>query len=154
MDKYESVHGKDVSSFDFTSTHRLPTVSAAQALDDLKTDRRQFLPTGLETLDHTLAGVSPDDGSGPLRCRGIRKGQILEVWGPPASGKTTLALQIAANALQDGCKVVWVGQSAFSCLGEPVLQPGWTAERNEQTHFMLYALIDLTTYYVSRALLR
>ncbi|KAI0410253.1 P-loop containing nucleoside triphosphate hydrolase protein [Xylaria grammica] len=105
MDKYESIHGKDTSSFDFTSTHRLPTVSAAQAFDDLKTNPRQLIPTGLKALDWALAGVSREHPSEP---RGIQKGQIVEVWGPPASGKTTLAMQIAANTLRDGYKVVWV----------------------------------------------
>ncbi|KAI1828466.1 P-loop containing nucleoside triphosphate hydrolase protein [Xylaria intraflava] len=108
MDKYESIHGKDVSSFDFTSTHRLPTVSAAQAFDDLETDPQQFIPTGIEVLDRTLAGVSLDDDVGPQRHSGIRKGQIIEVWGPPGSGKTTFAMQLTARALQDRGSVVWV----------------------------------------------
>ncbi|KAL1835664.1 hypothetical protein VTJ49DRAFT_6257 [Mycothermus thermophilus] len=33
---YHAIHGHDVSSFDLPSTHRLPTVSAAQALEDLE----------------------------------------------------------------------------------------------------------------------
>ncbi|RYC65526.1 hypothetical protein CHU98_g720 [Xylaria longipes] len=111
MDKYESIHGKDVSSFDFTSTHRLPTVSAAQAFDDLKTGPRQYIHTGLEGLDQTLAGVSLENDDGLRHYRGIQKGQIVEVWGPPASGKTTFAMQIAANTLQDGGGVVWVGSN-------------------------------------------
>ncbi|KAI0442525.1 P-loop containing nucleoside triphosphate hydrolase protein [Xylaria telfairii] len=113
MDKYESIHGKDESSFDLTSTHRLPTVSAAQAFDDLKTGPRQFIHTGLEALDQTLAGVSFEDGDESRQHRGIRKGQIVEVWGPPASGKTTFAMQIAANTLQDGCRVVWVANFVY-----------------------------------------
>ncbi|KAI1736749.1 P-loop containing nucleoside triphosphate hydrolase protein [Xylaria scruposa] len=108
MDKYESIHGKDESSFDFTSTHRLPTVSAAQVFDDLKTGPPQFLRTGLEALDRTLAGVSLENDDEPQHYGGIQKGQIVEVWGPPASGKTTIAMQIASNTLQDGCRVVWV----------------------------------------------
>ncbi|KAI0459348.1 P-loop containing nucleoside triphosphate hydrolase protein [Xylaria acuta] len=121
MDKYESIHGKDVSSFDFASTHRLPTVSAAQAFDDLRTGSRQLIHTGLEALDQALAGVSLEDGDEPRHYRGIQKGQIVEVWGPPASGKTTFAMQIAANTLQDGCGVVWVDTSHPLChhrLGE------------------------------------
>ncbi|RWA07479.1 hypothetical protein EKO27_g7636 [Xylaria grammica] len=104
MDKYESIHGKDTSSFDFTST-------PAQAFDDLKTNPRQLIPTGLKALDWALAGVSREHPSEP---RGIQKGQIVEVWGPPASGKTTLAMQIAANTLRDGYKVVWVGPSSIT----------------------------------------
>ncbi|KAI1298954.1 P-loop containing nucleoside triphosphate hydrolase protein [Xylaria venustula] len=108
MDKYESIHGRDVSSFDFTSTHRLPTISAAQAFDDLETDPRQFVPTGLEALDTALANISVEDRDGLSRRRGFQKGQIAEIWGPPASGKTTFGMQIAANTLLDGGKVVWV----------------------------------------------
>ncbi|KAI1118717.1 P-loop containing nucleoside triphosphate hydrolase protein [Nemania sp. NC0429] len=111
MDKYESIHGKDVSSFDFSSTHRLPTVSAAQVFDDLEADSRQSIATGLEALDRALADVALEDGDRPQRCRGIQKGQITEVWGPPGSGKTTLAMQIAANTLRDGCGVVWVADT-------------------------------------------
>ncbi|KAI1367318.1 P-loop containing nucleoside triphosphate hydrolase protein [Xylaria arbuscula] len=91
MDKYESIHGKDESSFDFTSTHRLPTISAAQAFDDLKTNAQHFIPTGLEVLDSALADVALEDGDEPQRHRGFQKGQVVEIWGPPASGKTTFA---------------------------------------------------------------
>ncbi|KAI1809852.1 P-loop containing nucleoside triphosphate hydrolase protein [Poronia punctata] len=113
MDKYEAVHGKDVSSFDFTSTHRLPTVSAAQALEDLETDPRQFIPTGLETLDRTLANVLAQGSEGPQNYGGVQKGQIIEVWGPPGSGKTTM--QLVTKALRDGSKAVWVDTSQYLC---------------------------------------
>ncbi|TGJ79670.1 hypothetical protein E0Z10_g9092 [Xylaria hypoxylon] len=114
MDKYESIHGKDMSSFDFTSTresnddNNVFLRETAQAFDDLKTDPQQFIPTGVEALDLALADVSLEDRDAPRRYRGIQKGQIVEVWGPPASGKTTLGMQMAANTLLDGCKVVWV----------------------------------------------
>ncbi|KAI1131376.1 P-loop containing nucleoside triphosphate hydrolase protein [Nemania abortiva] len=155
MEKYESIHGKDVSSFDFSSTHRLPTVSAAQALDDLKTDPQQFITTGLDALDRELSGLSDvsfEDTDGSQPCRGIQKGQIIEVWGPPASGKTTLAygfnlhavlsyelrssiysMQMTANTLRDGRGVVWVDTFYSLChhrLGEmmsvPCSSPGGT----------------------------
>ncbi|KAI0537579.1 P-loop containing nucleoside triphosphate hydrolase protein [Xylaria digitata] len=115
MDKYESMHGKDISSFDFTSTHRLPTISAAQAFDDLKTDPPQFILTGIEALDWALADVSLGGHDESQRYKGIQKGQVVEVWGPPASGKTTLAMQIAANTLLDGSKVVWVDTFHHIC---------------------------------------
>ncbi|CAJ2502128.1 Uu.00g049810.m01.CDS01 [Anthostomella pinea] len=110
MDRYEAIHGQDVSSFDLTSTHRLPTVSAAQALEDLKSDPRRFLSTGLDGLDSAVNDVStadPDLG-------GIEKGQVVEVWGPPGSGKTAFAMQLAANTLRDGSKVVWVASQTAS----------------------------------------
>ncbi|KAJ3578692.1 hypothetical protein NPX13_g1871 [Xylaria arbuscula] len=115
MDKYESIHGKGESSFDFTSTHRLPTISAAQAFDDLKTNAQHFIPTGLEVLDSALADVALEDGDEPQRHRGFQKGQVVEIWGPPASGKTTFAMQTAANTLRDGCRVVWVDTSSSLC---------------------------------------
>ncbi|KAJ2997526.1 hypothetical protein NUW58_g631 [Xylaria curta] len=93
MDKYESIHGRDVASFDFASTHRLPTVSAAQALDDLKTRPRQLIPTGLEALDQALAGVSHEDGGGSQRRRGIRKG-------PGPAARRFQVLQYLISALQ------------------------------------------------------
>ncbi|KAJ8127454.1 hypothetical protein O1611_g6182 [Lasiodiplodia mahajangana] len=124
MERYESIHGKDVSSFDFSSTHRLPTVSAAQALDDLKTDPQRFITTGLDDLDQALAGmpdVPLDDGDGSQQpCRGIQKGQVVEVWGPPASGKTTLAMQMAINTLRDGRGVVWVGTTTSLNMSDAV----------------------------------
>lgn len=81
---------------------RLPTVSAAQALDDLKTDPQQFITTGLEALDQALANVSDlslGDDEGSQLCRGIQRGQVVEVWGPPASGKTTLAYDLNLRAV-------------------------------------------------------
>ncbi|KAI0972598.1 P-loop containing nucleoside triphosphate hydrolase protein [Xylaria arbuscula] len=125
MDKYESIHGRDVSSFDFTSTHRLPTISAAQAFDDLETDPRQFVPTGLEALDTALASISVEDRDGPHRRRGFQKGQVAEIWGPPASGKTTFGMQVAANTLLDGGKVVWVGRLS-KVIGSSCSIPGGT----------------------------
>ncbi|KAI0523631.1 P-loop containing nucleoside triphosphate hydrolase protein [Xylaria bambusicola] len=115
MDKNESIHEKDVSNLDFTSTHRLPTISAAQAFDDLKSNVRQFIPTGIEALDSALADGSLESLDEPQRHRGFQKGQVVEVWGPPASGKTTLAMQTTANVLADGCKVVWVDTSSSLC---------------------------------------
>ncbi|KAI1176784.1 P-loop containing nucleoside triphosphate hydrolase protein [Nemania sp. FL0916] len=110
MDRYESIHGKDEASFDFSSTHRLPTVSAAQAFDDLKNDPLQFVTTGLEALDLNLADapLGNGDGDGSQRCSGLQTGQVVEIWGPPASGKTTLAMQMAVNTLRSGRRVVWV----------------------------------------------
>lgn len=35
-----------------------------------------------------------EDGDEPQQHRGIQKGQIIEVWGPPASGKTTFAYDL------------------------------------------------------------
>ncbi|KAI1800259.1 P-loop containing nucleoside triphosphate hydrolase protein [Daldinia bambusicola] len=105
---YPSIHGQDISSFDLTSTHRLPTVSAAQALEDLGTDPQRFLPTNIEALDQTLNDVIPESNNTSPRPGGLQKGQVIEIWGPPGSGKTSFGTQLAANVLRQGEKVVWV----------------------------------------------
>jgi recombination protein RecA len=48
------------------------------------------IPTGAISLDLAL-GVG-----------GVPRGRVIEIYGPEASGKTTLALQILANAQKDG----------------------------------------------------
>ncbi|KAI2782484.1 P-loop containing nucleoside triphosphate hydrolase protein [Daldinia loculata] len=105
---YPSIHGQDISSFDLTSTHRLPTISAAQALEDLGTDPQRFLPTNIEALDQVLNDVIGESSSTLPRPGGLQKGQVIEIWGPPGSGKTSLGTQLAANVLRQGEKVVWV----------------------------------------------
>ncbi|KAI0120393.1 P-loop containing nucleoside triphosphate hydrolase protein [Hypoxylon sp. NC0597] len=105
---YQSIHGQDISSFDLTSTHRLPTISAAQALEDLGTDPRRFISTGLETFDQALNDVIGESSSALPRPGGLQKGQVVEIWGPPGSGKTAFGVHLAANTLRKGEKVIWV----------------------------------------------
>ncbi|KAK3398747.1 putative RAD55 protein [Sordaria brevicollis] len=103
---YHERHGHDVASFDdLPSTHRMPTVSAADALDDLNDgDNSPFIPTGLEALDAALKpSLDIDIASG-----GVQKGQVTEIWGPPGVGKTAFGIQLAASCLSDGKGVVWV----------------------------------------------
>ncbi|KAF4865739.1 hypothetical protein CGCSCA1_v013821 [Colletotrichum siamense] len=95
MEKYHAVHEEDVSSFDLSSTHRLPTVSAAQVLEDLDDDLSRHVSTGLKRLDEALSSDDTVDTSGSKRSGGILRGQVTEVWGPPGTGKT--ALGFAAN---------------------------------------------------------
>lgn len=53
------------------------------------------LKTGMPALDSIIGG-------------GLPHGKIAEVYGLEQTGKTTLSLQIAANAQKNGLKVVWV----------------------------------------------
>lgn len=110
---HQSVHGQDISSFDLTSTHRLPTVSAAQALEDLGTDPQRFIPTNLPSLDQALNDVISDSSSALPRPGGLQKGQVIEIWGPPGSGKTAFGIQLAANILCQGEKVIWMGSTPY-----------------------------------------
>lgn len=114
---YPSIHGQDISSFDLTSTHRLPTISAAQALEDLGTDPQRFLPTNIEALDQVLNDVIGESSSTLPRPGGLQKGQVIEIWGPPGSGKTSLGTQLAANVLRQGEKVVWMGSIRYLPVG-------------------------------------
>ena len=64
------------------------------------------ISTGALSLDLALGG------------RGIPKGRIVEIFGPESSGKTTLALTVAANAQKIG------GTAAFID-AEHALDPSW-----------------------------
>ncbi|KAI0158993.1 P-loop containing nucleoside triphosphate hydrolase protein [Pestalotiopsis sp. NC0098] len=106
---YQSIHGQDIASFDLPSTHRLPTVSAADALEELGTDPKRFFSTGLDELDRLLAPEVEDASSqDAVRPGGFQRGQVVEIWGPPGIGKTTFGLQLASDALRKGGKAVWV----------------------------------------------
>ncbi|RYO75488.1 hypothetical protein DL766_009387 [Monosporascus sp. MC13-8B] len=97
---YHSIHGQDISSFDLTST-------PAQALEDISTDPRRYISTGIRALDNALVGDPSDDGDASPGIGGFQRGQVIEIWGPPGSGKTALGMQLAVNALRTGAKVIW-----------------------------------------------
>jgi len=53
------------------------------------------IATGISTLDAALGG-------------GLPRGRILELFGPASSGKTTLAMRIAAHLQDSGGVAVWI----------------------------------------------
>lgn len=70
----------------------MPTVSAAQALQELETSPTRCISTGLNNLDLALqnkdsiqASTSADQNYG-----GISRGKVTEFYGPPGVGKTAL----------------------------------------------------------------
>lgn len=90
---------------------RLPTVSAAQALEDLGANVSRFVSTNLPDLDKALAASAASSSPGEEASHGgIQKGHLAEIWGPPGVGKTAFGIQAAADVLQGGKAVVWVGQ--------------------------------------------
>uniref|UniRef100_A0A0D2XWI6 RecA family profile 1 domain-containing protein n=1 Tax=Fusarium oxysporum (strain Fo5176) TaxID=660025 RepID=A0A0D2XWI6_FUSOF len=105
---YHSIHGYDRASFGTPSTHRLPTVSASQALDELGNDASTHVSIGIEELDRSLIANIPVDSQDTTAKGGVQRGQVTEIWGPPGAGKTALGLQLTANALCDGDAVVWI----------------------------------------------
>src|ERR1700681_621083 len=66
----------------------------------------QGIPTGALSLDIALGG------------RGLPRGRVIEIFGPEASGKTTVALHAVANAQKKG------GVAAFID-AEHALDPSW-----------------------------
>ncbi|KAF5689113.1 DNA repair rhp55 [Fusarium circinatum] len=108
---YHSIHGYDRASFDSPGTHRLPTVSASQALDELDNSASTYVSTGIEDLDRSLIANIAADSQDTTK-GGVQRGQVTEIWGPPGAGKTALGLQLTANALCDGDAVVWVVTNA------------------------------------------
>ncbi|THY93545.1 P-loop containing nucleoside triphosphate hydrolase protein [Aureobasidium pullulans] len=80
------------------SSHRLPTVSASEALLSLQSRGPRSISTGLDQLNSLLGATNA----------GLGRGKITEIWGPSGSAKSSLALQTATHALNNGSSVVWV----------------------------------------------
>lgn len=68
----------------------MPTVSAAQALEDLNEDASRHVSTSLPDLDLVLVGCASDLLDGKETRGGIQRGQVTEFWGPPGAGKTSV----------------------------------------------------------------
>jgi recombination protein RecA len=96
-----------------------------QALDRaLSQIERAFGKGSIMRLDDDPSLVAPGISTGSISLdlalggRGVPRGRVIEVFGPESSGKTTLALQIIANAQKDG------GVAAFVD-AEHALDPSW-----------------------------
>ncbi|KNG52069.1 p-loop containing nucleoside triphosphate hydrolase protein [Stemphylium lycopersici] len=87
------------------TSHRLPTVSASQALQNFASRGARTVSTGITQLDKVLSTPSlpGHDTSG-----GYTRGKVTEVFGPSGAGKTALGIQAAVSALREGQRVVWV----------------------------------------------
>lgn len=59
------------------------------------------VPTGSLALDNLIGGNPAPDKSGPI-CPGYPRQHITEIYGPEASGKTTLALEAIAEVQKQG----------------------------------------------------
>jgi hypothetical protein len=105
---------------------RLPSISASEALRQLRDSGSRTIPTGLDELDVKLAG----SGISSYGRGGIVRGQLTEIFGPPGCGKTALAygifgpcrtvpnyarLQIAAHSLREDSHIVWIGMFSQLC---------------------------------------
>jgi RecA/RadA recombinase len=70
----------------------MPTVSAAQALEDLKSPPTQCISTGVSLLDYALQNREPQLPETEPFYGGVSRGKVTEVYGPPGVGKTSLGL--------------------------------------------------------------
>ncbi|KAL6233275.1 hypothetical protein BDW75DRAFT_193645 [Aspergillus navahoensis] len=88
---------------------RRPVISfsASQSLQASAALTVGAVSTGLTQLDDAISPLFTEQ-NGAADSRGIPPGQVTEVFGPPGVGKTSLALNIASNALLAGGKVVWI----------------------------------------------
>jgi len=68
-----------------------------------------LLPTGFPVLDQALGG-------------GLPRGEMVEIFGPPSSGKTTLAVAIIAHLERQGGAAAWIdAEHSF----DPALPARW-----------------------------
>ncbi|KAF3281671.1 hypothetical protein TWF970_002220 [Orbilia oligospora] len=81
------------------SRHRLPTQSAAAALATQLDQGYGSFATGSEALDNSWGGA------------GLERGKLVEICGPPGSGKTTIAVQLVVDAVSKGEQVCWIGEN-------------------------------------------
>ncbi|KAI4124987.1 MAG: hypothetical protein LQ347_005524 [Umbilicaria vellea] len=79
---------QDASNYSSSSSHRLPTVSASQALQNLTSSRSKAISTGLKRLDALLQGREPTLSSQDYLPGGLSRSQVTEIYGPPGVGKT------------------------------------------------------------------
>jgi len=70
----------------------MPTVSAAQALQDLNSPATRCVSTGLRGLDCALQNREAEALTADTErlYGGVSRGQLTEVYGPPGVGKTAL----------------------------------------------------------------
>ncbi|KAF2836136.1 P-loop containing nucleoside triphosphate hydrolase protein [Patellaria atrata CBS 101060] len=72
-----------------SSSRRLPTVTASQVLENLKSQAPRAISTALERLDAILTGAAGNSYSTWGSGGGLTRGKVTEVYGPPGAGKTT-----------------------------------------------------------------
>ncbi|KAI9714637.1 MAG: hypothetical protein M1812_006302 [Candelaria pacifica] len=99
---------KDITNYTSSSPHRLPTISASQALQSINSSKTRTISTGLKTIDDLLQGRYTGTQAKRNGRGGLSRGHVTEIYGPPGVGKTSFAMQICANALHSGEQVIWV----------------------------------------------
>lgn len=98
----------------------------------------EWLSTGFQELDDAISGTRYENDPSkvvPGSGRGLPRGRIVEIYGPEAAAKTSLALSVIANAQRKGLLCVFIDvehaldrQYASSVLGVdissvPIMEP-------------------------------
>jgi len=96
---------------------------AIMQMDEHKYAKIEGIPTGSLSLDIALGGA------------GIPRGRVTEMFGPEASGKTTLALHIIANAQRAGGVVAFID-------AEHALDPTWAKKLGVDVSSLLISQPD------------
>jgi RecA/RadA recombinase len=73
----------------------MPTVSAAQALQDLKSSPTRCISTGLNLLDSFLQNREGVSSAAGALYGGVSRGKVTEIYGPPGVGKTALGYEMS-----------------------------------------------------------
>lgn len=97
----------------------MPTVSAAQALEDLKSSPTRCISTGLSLLDYALQNREPQLQDAEPFYGGVSRGKVTEIYGPPGAGKTA------------------IGFVKFQSGGNSALLMKWSVCSWSQVHYML-----------------
>ena len=128
-----NVHALDLSALNWQLlSDRLPTVSAAQALQDLTSSPTRYVSTRVDLLDKILQNRPSSPVGGDSITGGVSRGKVTEIYGPSGIGKTTLGfvllrnswldltdmyrIHLAVSALLSNEGVLWVGQYSQSSL--------------------------------------
>ncbi len=96
---------------------------AIMKLDDARRVDVAVIPTGSFSLDLAL-GVG-----------GLPRGRVVEIFGPESSGKTTLALNVVAQAQKQGLKAAFID-------AEHALDPQYAAKLGVKTNELLISQPD------------
>ncbi|GBF60797.1 DNA repair protein [Trichophyton mentagrophytes] len=140
-----TLHSQNPSQLLSSSTGRAPLSTALPHLDkalippvnhaantpaDILPAASQFALPGWTQLGPSAAGAEGGNGNvdsgsnengdaeGPQTplSPGIRRGEITELSGPRGSGKTSLAMTTAVNALKQGETVIWIDTAGPICM--------------------------------------
>ncbi|KXT15662.1 hypothetical protein AC579_6120 [Pseudocercospora musae] len=126
-----------------SSTHRLATLSAADALQR-GGGAVSTISSGLKYLDNALIGGkhAPDAG--------FERGKVAEIWGPAGSGKTAFAVQAALEAIRHGGQVAWL--DCATCLSAARIDAIDTSTRDSGKQSLSHAFHYLSIATLSHLL--